>query len=381
MPAPTFPSNVLTPKQQEYYEAVKKHGSMRAAGKALGVDHSTISRAYNIAKRKMELDPAIAESMGAVGTGLIPALAWAKTKNPDGTSYSVLLKPPPEEVENIAEQIKATLEGMTPAALIPAPVHCDSDLLTLYPITDAHIGMMAWGKETGEDYDTQIAHDRLVSWMGRAVSAAPTSKTAIVLDVGDLNHSDDQKNMTPGSGHILDADTRHFKTLEVTIAAMATAVEMAATKHERVIVRILPGNHNPTSYMAVLFALAERYRDNPRIEVQKVPGEFFVHQFGKCLIAAHHGDKAKAERLVMFVADSYAEAWGKTTHRFLFTGHRHHSRIEDIGGVLVEQLRAMTAKDAYAVSHAYSARAQLQAITYHRDLGEIERAKIGMITC
>jgi hypothetical protein len=129
----------------------------------------------------------------------------------------------------------------------------------------------------------------------------------------------------------------------------------------------------------VLFALAERYRENPRIELQKVPGEFFVHQFGKCLLAAHHGDKAPPQRIVMFLADSYAETWGKTLHRYLFTGHRHHSKIEDVGGVLVEQLRAMTAKDAYAVANAYSARAQLQAITFHRTMGEIERAKIGMI--
>jgi len=380
MPSPTIANKALSQAQKEALDAVEQHGTIRAAARALGKNYTSVHSSYNKAKQKLDLDPAIAESMAAVGTGLIPSIAWAKTKNPDGTSYSVLLRPPPIEQQDILEKIKATLEGMTPALPIPAPAHYDSDLLTLYPIADAHVGMMAWGKETGEDYDTQIAHDRIVNWMGRAVAAAPASKTAIVLDVGDLNHSDDQKNMTPGSGHILDADTRHFKTMDMTIAALATAVELAATKHERVIVRVLPGNHNPTSYMTVLFALAERYRDNPRIEVQKVPGEFFVHQFGKCLLAAHHGDKANAQRLVMFVADTYAETWGKTVYRYLFTGHRHHSKIEDIGGVLVEQLRAMTAKDAYAASHAYSARAQLQAITFHRNMGEVERAKIGIIT-
>jgi hypothetical protein len=365
---------------QEALDAVAQYGTCKAAADAMGLPYNTLNaRLQKARKSGLHLDPAIKDSMTAVGTGLVPALAWAKTKNPDGTSYSVLLKPPPEAVEDAAERIRATLEGMTPAAPIPAPTRCDIDLLTLYPIADAHIGMMAWGEETGEDYDTRIAHDRVVNWMGRAVAAAPASKTAIVLDVGDLTHSDDQTNMTQKSKHILDADTRHFKTLDKTIAALATAVELAATKHDRVIVRILPGNHNPTSYMTVLFALAERYRDNPRIEVQKVPGEFFVHQFGKCLLAAHHGDKAPPQRIVMFLADSYAETWGKTTHRYLFTGHRHHSKIEDVGGVLVEQLRAMTAKDAYAVANAYSARAQLQAITFHRTLGEIERAKIGMM--
>lgn len=34
---------------------------------------------------------------------------------------------------------------------------------------------------------------------------------------------------------------------------------------------------------------------------------------------------------------------------------------------------AVAERDAYAVSHAYSARAQLQAITYDRFRGEIQR--------
>lgn len=36
----------------------------------------------------------------------------------------------------------------------------------------------------------------------------------------------------------------------------------------------------------------------------------------------------------------------------------------------------MNERDAYAVSHAYAARAQLQAITYHRDRGEIQRVAV-----
>jgi hypothetical protein len=128
--------------------------------------------------------------------------------------------------------------------------------------------------------------------------------------------------------------------------------------------------------MAVLFALAERYRDNARIEVQKVPGEFFAYQFGKVLIAAHHGDKAKAERLVMFMADQYPEMWGASRHRFLYTGHLHHTKMADIGGVQHEQLRAVTARDAYAVAHGYTARAQMQAITFQKDSGEVSRIKV-----
>jgi hypothetical protein len=245
-------------------------------------------------------------------------------------------------------------------------------------LADAHIGMMAWGKETGEDYDTGLAAARITDWVGRCVAASPASGTAVILDVGDLMHADDQTNQTPRSRHVLDVDTRHYRTLEVTIAALVTTVEIALRRHLEVIVRILPGNHNPHSYMAVMFALAERYREEPRVTIQKVPGEFFMIEFGKVMIAAHHGDKSKADRIVHYIADQYREAWGRTNYCYLFTGHLHHHKSQDIGGVVWEQLRALTAKDAYAASHAYVARAQMQAITLHRERGEVQRVKVGI---
>ena len=36
----------------------------------------------------------------------------------------------------------------------------------------------------------------------------------------------------------------------------------------------------------------------------------------------------------------------------------------------------MTARDAYSVANAYSARAQLQAVTLHRSEGEVQRVKV-----
>ena len=361
----------MTPKQQEALDAIAQHGGERTAAKALGISRSALR------DRLERIDPAIQDAMQAVQTDLVPALAWAKTKSEDGTSYSVLLKPPAEDGPSLAERVREALEGLTPAPPVDAPEYTDDALCTVVPLADGHIGMMAWGAETGEDYDTGLAVARIRNWVGRVIDASPSSGTAIILDVGDLTHADDQTNQTPKSKHGLDVDTRHFRTLDVTIAALAYSIDYALRKHRKVVVRILPGNHNPHSYMVVMFALAERYRNEPRVEVQKVPGEFFLFEFGKVMIAAHHGDKAKADRIVHFLADQYAESWGRTKHRFLFTGHLHHHKSQDIGGVTHEQLRALTARDAYAVSHAYTARSQLQAITYHRDLGEIQRVKVG----
>jgi hypothetical protein len=265
-----------TPEQ--YAEAYMRLGTHAKVAAEFDVDKSAVGHALKRVK-----DPAILAAMRTVGTGMVPSVAWIKTKGQDGgPGYSVMLRPGPEDPETVAQRVRDALEGMEPLPEVPAPEYTDSDLCTLLPISDVHIGLQSWGRETGEDYNTEKAKARLIDWVGQCIAASPPSDTCIVLDNGDLTHADDNTNMTPASKHVLDVDTRHFKTLEVAIEALAYAVELALGRHNRVLVRILPGNHNRESYLCVMFALAERFRDNPRVRVQKVPGEFFVTNLARC---------------------------------------------------------------------------------------------------
>lgn len=370
-----MPTPSLTVEQmQEAVDALEKYGSQTAAADALGLHRATYLNRLRQGI-KAGLDQAIVHpapqghtvkgvSTFYRGDGTIAA-QWIKTRTDD------------DDPTAVAERLRSILEGLKPAPVVPAPLYNDADLLTVYTIADAHIGMRAWQRETGESYDVDIAVDRLRSWIGRLVAASPPSGEAIILDLGDTTHMDDGTNQTPASKHVLDVDGRYFRTLDMTIAAMADAVQMALAKHAHVTVVIIAGNHNPNSYMAIMFALAERYRDNPRVTVRKDPREIWAHRFGSNFLAAHHGDKSKPERLVMFLADEYADDWGKTKHRFLWTGHQHHLKSADIGGMQWEQLRAMTARDAYAYTNAYTARSQLRATTLHRTGGEVERQSVG----
>lgn len=368
---PTKP--VSAEEIQRTIEAVRETGSNTKAAILLDINESTVRRRL----AGVKADPAVAAGMEAVGTGIVPSGMWIKTgKDDDGVSRSIYIKPLQEAAEDVLARIRDAFEGMLPARPTAPPDVVLDDFLTCYPIADAHLGLMAWRKETGSSYDTNIAANRVRDWVAQCVAASPASGTAIIMDVGDFTHANDDTYQTPRSKHILDVDTRMFRTLDIGIAALSGAVESALTKHRDVHVVILPGNHDSSIYLAVMFALAERYRNDPRVTVHKKPGEFFLYEFGRVMIACHHGDKAKADRMVHFVADEFSEAWGRTKHRFLFTGHLHHAKVQDIGGMKHEQLRALAERDAYAVSHAYSARAQLNAITYHRIRGEVQRVSV-----
>lgn len=365
----------MTPQQREAVEAIEKYGSQAKAAKALGISRGGLRSRLQGAKKYQSADPSIKTAMQEVGmqdAGVLHS-GWIKT---DGASLYFQMPRDESAVDSITERVKEALQGIEPLPAVRGPETADKDLLTLYPLPDAHLGMFSWGKETGEDYDVNIASQRLASGIAQCLAASPASTEAVVVAMGDFLHEDDQTNQTPNSKHQLDVDSRHFRVMDMGIAALAATVDATLEKHEKVSVVVQPGNHDQTAYMAILFALSERYRENPRVSVQRKPGEFFVRQFGKCLIASHHGDKAKAERIVMFLADQWAELWGQTRFRYLFTGHLHHHKSQDIGGVHWEQLRAITAKDAYAVSHAYSAKSEMQAITYHKDRGEVSRIRV-----
>lgn len=328
-----------------------------------------------MAKRSRK-DSAVADAQRAIGTELTPRNIWVKTKGDDhGVSYSVMIKPE-EDHEGQIELLRQALQDIPAVPKISPPKHSDEDLLTLIPVSDVHFGMRAWAREAGADYDIKIARKRLIEWVTHVVSVSPQSGTAVLLVNGDLLHMNDDKAQTPKSKHALDVDNRVFLTLEQTIEALCVCTEACLMRHKKVMLVLKPGNHDPIAYMAVLFALAERYRKNDRVYVEKEPTEYWVHKFGKVMLASHHGDKGTAQRMVQYMADGYAKIWGTTTYRYLWTGHLHHHRSQDIGGMCWEQNRAVTEKDAYAANNAYTGRAELQAVTCHKERGETARVRI-----
>jgi predicted DNA-binding protein (UPF0251 family) len=69
----------ITQDQADALRLIESGMSQRKAAKALGISRAALR--WRIAMAERDIDPAIRDSMAAVGTGLVPALAWAKTKS------------------------------------------------------------------------------------------------------------------------------------------------------------------------------------------------------------------------------------------------------------------------------------------------------------
>jgi hypothetical protein len=92
------------------------------------------------------------------------------------------------------EAMSADLPRLEPA---PGPALSNPDLATLYTLTDCHVGMLAWHREGGADWDLSIAERTLVGCFEAMVTAAPPSELGIVNQLGDFLHFDGLQALTP----------------------------------------------------------------------------------------------------------------------------------------------------------------------------------------
>lgn len=274
----------------------------------------------------------------------------------------------------LAERIRGAMQDVPAVSPLTPPASCDLDSLTLYPLADWHVGLHAWGREVGESWDLKIAEERIGAAVDSVVSRSPASGTAVVLGGGDLTHSDDRTNATPTSKHLLQVDGRYPKVIDTAIRLVARTVDRARERHDEVVLRVLEGNHDPHAHVAVTYAMAERYRNEPRVTVDLSPSPFWRFQFGKVMLAATHGHLLKGpayKEMPAIMASYWPEMWGATKHRFAHTFHYHHRErhIDEHGGVVTEIHQAPIPQDVHAFGAGYFSGRSLQSATYHRDLG------------
>jgi len=254
----------------------------------------------------------------------------------------------------------------------------DDEHMTVYNIGDAHIGMLAHRDETGEDFDLNIAEKDLINTMSRLVKSAPHSETALIIDVGDFFHADNQENQTSHSKNKLDVDGRWFKVLRVGLNIMTQLVREALKKHKKVIVKNAIGNHNEHSAIFLSLYLASWFKNEPRVQVEESPAMFWYMKFGKNLIGVTHGHTAKAEKLGVIMSVDQKENWSTTDHRYWYTGHIHHQSVKEFENCVVETFRTLAGKDSWHAGAGYRSGRDMKCIVLHKEFGEIQRHTVNL---
>jgi hypothetical protein len=279
-------------------------------------------------------------------------------------------------IDAMRETVKGFKDEIPPAILTAAPAAAEDQLCNLYTFTDYHLGMLAWHKEGGADWDITTAEKTIAAALVQMVNQSPSAHTAVLNIQGDFLHTDGKTPVTPASKHVLDADSRFPKIRRAAIRIIRSLMAVCLQRHQEVYLIIAEGNHDEESagWLADLFAV--HYEEEPRVTVNDSVLPFYVFEWGSTMLGVHHGHKVKNESLPLLFAAQFPQAWGRTTRREIHCGHRHHRDEKEYNGVTVVQHPTLAARDAYAARGGWIADRAAWAITYHKKYGAVGRVMI-----
>lgn len=364
----------------EALRQVSEHGSITEAARVLNLNRNTFQHRVNVARDKFP------DELKKLATDRTPAGHITKgvstLYDADGNIKAQWVKSSVDwqrAEEAFKQSIADLCDGLKgKAAPCPAPEQSNDDLLTVIPMGDPHFGLMSWARETGENFDLEIAERVTFDAVDRLCSLTPATGTALLLNLGDYFHADDSTNRTPRGGNVLDVDGRFSKIASTGFRAMIRCIDRLLEKHGKVIVRNNPGNHDPHQAAMLTIAVQAYYHNEPRVEVNDSPSGFFFYRFGKVLIGSTHGDGAKLTALPMIMANDAPEDWAAARFRVWHCGHFHHDQVKDQVGCTVETHRTLAAGDAWHRYQGYRSHRDMKAIVYSREYGEVNRIRCGV---
>jgi hypothetical protein len=365
-----------TPRQAQFIDAITRLGSYRKASEETGVGVRKIFETIAGLRRRAARE---GHAPGNWDSGVAPGYLMGKVtvqRDAGGAVERTWERQSPDQqlvLEALRAAVTSLAEEIPRRPAVKPPKLTAEALATVYTLTDAHVGALAWRQEAGADWDLRIAERTLTGCFDALVEGAPKASLGIVAQLGDFLHMDNISPATPTSGHLLDADGRFSKVVQIAVSILRRIVDRALQRHRKVIVLMAEGNHDISSSIWLRVLFAALYEKEPRVQVIDSPLPYYAIQFGKTFLGWHHGHLKKNNELPLLFAAQFPKLWGDTTKRYVHTGHRHHVEEREHSGITVIQHPTLAARDAYAARGGWIAERQASAITYHAEYGQVGR--------
>ena len=230
------------------------NGNRARAAELLGLAERQLRRRVALMKEKgvsvpePTVQPVIPEGHNVSGVSTLqkiddpetgtPVLQWVKTRADVKRQQEALQAAMQVLFEDIPRvKVRQRAKGFVNKQL--------EALLNLHILTDFHLGMLAWHRETGADWDLDIARRILIEMFRYGIEHSPPAKVGFLGQLGDFMHYDSLESVTPTSKHILDADSRPDKMVSIGYQTLRIVIDMMLQKYEQVHVLMAEGNHDP----------------------------------------------------------------------------------------------------------------------------------------
>lgn len=272
--------------------------------------------------------------------------------------------------DNIKQSLREFAEGFSDeipkAGKVESPKMVYKDLLSLYVITDAHIGMRS------HDWNLEIAENTIKRYIEMASKQSLDSHTAVLVFQGDTAHFDSMEPVTPTNKHVLDADGNARSMNRVIINVARYCVQRLLKKHKHVHIIFALGNHDLYTSVIQSEWLAVHYEDEPRVTVDTSDELYHVYEWGLTSLYFHHGHKRGLNKdLDRVFAGMFHDIYGRTKYRYGHIGHFHHQRVLETQLMRMEIHPTLSGKDDYARHGGYVSQRMAKVITYSKKYGMV----------
>ena len=284
-------------------------------------------------------------------------------KGEDGVSYEEIRDELVESMKEHAPEYPTIVRSDKP----------DGHLLVIDP-ADVHIGKLATAFETEEDYNSNIAVQRVREGVQGILDKTSGYNIEKILFIGgnDILHIDTPDRKTT-KGTSQDTDRMWYENF---LMAKKIYVETLEKLMRIADVHFMynPSNHDYTNGFFLADTITSWFHKCPHItfDVSIAHRKYFM--YGDNLIGTTHGDAAKVTSLPLLMAHEAKKEWASSNHRYVYTHHVHHKTSKDYGSVNVESLRSPSGTDSWhhrmGLQHAPKA---IEGFLHHPKHGQIAR--------
>jgi len=319
-----------------------------------------------------EENPALLQECETVG--IDPSTvgqAWYKGKH-----WSVNFKPGkvgPSFEEMLKDHIEDVKNHTFKYEEIKRENNSDDCLLVIDP-ADIHIGKLASSFETGEDYNSQIAVQRVLDGVDGILEKSSGFNIDKILFVAgnDILHYDTPKRTTT-SGTPQDTDGMWYENF-LTAKKLYINVLDKLLKVADVHFMFNPSNHDYQSGFFLSDSIRSWYNTCKNITFDTSIAHRKYFRYHNNLIGTTHGDGAKTQDLPLLMAQEAGDDWSAAKNRYVYIHHIHHKMSKDFIGVTVEALRSPSGTDSWHHRKGYQhAPKAVEGFIHEKQFGQIAR--------
>lgn len=294
---------------------------------------------------------------------------WYKSK-----TFSLHVKNGGVDYHKVKDDIIESMKAYAPVyPKVSYKATSGGHLLVIDP-ADVHIGKLATSFESGEEYNSQIAVQRVKEGVNGILAKSNGFNIEKILFVigNDILHIDTPKRQTT-SGTPQDTDGMWYSNFMLAKRLYVECLEMLM-QIAPVHVVYNPSNHDYTNGFFLADALASWFNKSEDVtfDISIAHRKYYVYYDN--LIGTTHGDGAKTQDLPLLMAHEASNEWALCKNRYIYTHHLHHKVAKDVMSVCVETLRSPSGTDSWHHRNGYQhAPKAIEGFIHHPTHGQIAR--------